>query len=123
MTRIVKGILIFWAPVLVWMAVIFTFSSIPAKNIPKISIPNIDKLGHFVEFSILGFLLIRALSNSGFNINFTKTLILAIIIASLYACSDEWHQHFVRDRTPDTFDLITDFIGANAGIFLYKKRR
>ena len=115
--------MIFWTPVALWMAAIFAFSSIPGENIPKIPIPNINNLAHFVEFYILGFLLIRAFLNSGLNINFTKMLILAIIIASLYACSDEWHQHFVRNRTPDIFDLITDFIGANVGVFLYKKRR
>ena len=114
--------MIFWTPVAVWMAVIFALSSIPTEYIPKISIPNIDKLIHLVEFSILGFLLIRALLNSGLNISFTKMLILAIIIASLYACLDEWHQHFVRNRTPDIFDLITDFIGVNVGLFLYKKK-
>ena len=114
--------MIFWTPVVIWMAAIFALSSIPDEHIPKISIPNIDKLVHFVEFSILGFLLIRAFLNSGLNISFTKMLILAIIIASLYACSDEWHQHFVHNRTPDIFDLITDFIGVNVGVFLYKKK-
>jgi len=132
-------ILRFWAPVVIWAGVIFFLSSIPGKHIPKVGIPNIDKLVHSFEFFILGLLVIRAFINSYIepsplerspvsvsrkrhNINLAKAIILSIIIASLYGASDEWHQSFVAGRTPDVLDFLVDFIGLNVGIFLYAWR-
>jgi VanZ family protein len=101
------------------MAVIFTLSSIPGHHLPKVGIPHIDKLVHISEYLILGLLLTRALSGSSQKINLAKIIISAIIIASLYAIFDEWHQQYIPGRACDIFDFLSDFIGANIGILLY----
>lgn len=119
MLKTIKAAFLYWLPAFLWMAVIFTLSSIPGQDIPKVDVPNIDKVVHFVEYLILGFLLIRALLKSGLNINLAKITILAIIIATLYAASDEWHQRFISGRTCDAIDFFWDFIGLNIGILLY----
>ncbi len=103
---------------------IFFFSSIEGDDTPPIDIPGIDKLFHFVEYFILGVLLIRAFSNSSAKPNFIYIIIASILIASLYACSDEFHQQFVAGRTCDLFDLLSDMIGSSIGaaLTLYKER-
>lgn len=111
--------LFYWLPVFLWMAFIFNLSSIPGQEIPKVNIPNIDKIAHFLEYLILGLLLIRAFLTSGLNIGLAKLAVLAIIIAILYGASDEWHQRFVQNRLCDIFDFMWDSIGACAGILLY----
>lgn len=115
-------ILKFWLPVVFWMAAIFVLSSIPGKEIPKIEIPHIDKFIHFSEFFILGLLLIRAFLNTDPKRSLPRLIVLSIIIAFLYAAVDEWHQYFVSDRTPELFDILFDYIGSSAGIFVYNKR-
>jgi len=111
-----------WAAVFLWMAVIFIVSSIPGEHFYKIEEHHLDKVVHLFEFLVLGFLLIKALLASNLNINLTKIVILSIIIAALYGAMDEWHQHFVPNRTPDIFDFTFDFIGAAIGTLIYKRR-
>ncbi len=108
-------------PVIVWMGIILTVSSIPGKSIPDIEILNIDKAAHFLEFLVFGFLLVRAFKCSYDNMNLAKAIILSLSIAFLYAVLDELHQQFIPDRMMDFFDLISDWAGSCVGIFLYRK--
>lgn len=106
------------------MGIIFYSSSISAEKLPKFDIPNIDKLFHFIEYFVLGFLLVRALTHSYANPNYKYILIAAVLIASLYGASDEFHQRFVPGRTCDLFDFLSDLISSvlGAGLSLYKER-
>ncbi len=93
-------------------------SSIPGDDLPEIDIPNIDKLFHFVEYFILGALLVRAFSNSSGKANFKLILLLSILIASAYGILDEFHQRFVPGRSPGIFDIFSDIIGSFLGALL-----
>jgi len=104
------------------MAVIFTLSSIPGQNLPSTGFPHADKIIHSIEYLILGFLLIRAISGSFRNISLAKIIISVIIISSLYAILDEWHQQYVPGRQCDLFDFLADLIGTGIGIVLYRMR-
>ena len=119
------GVLLwFWTPVFLWMGVLFYSSSISGRDIPKIDIPNIDKLFHFIEYFVLGFLILRAFFHSFSKPNYKYIFIAAILIASLYGASDEFHQRFVSERTCDIFDLLSDIIGSSLGaaLSLYKEK-
>lgn len=116
----VKNFFIFWLPVIIYCGIIFIISSI-SKPIPVgIDISRFDKLLHAVEYGILCFLLIRALRNSGLRLSGTFALILAVLIATLYGVSDEFHQMFIPGRNPDVHDLLFDFIGAAVAAFIKK---
>lgn len=106
------------------MAIIFSFSSVKGEDIPQFDIPSIDKLFHFVEYFILGILLVRAFSNSFANPNFKYILAASILIALLYGSTDEFHQRFVPGRSCDFFDLLSDIVGSSIGacLALYKER-
>jgi VanZ family protein len=40
---------------------------------------------------------------------------LALVVASAYGVSDEWHQSFTAGRDSDVFDWVADVIGAVLG--------
>jgi len=115
----------FWTPVVLWMALMFYSSSIKGEDIPKIDVPGIDKLFHFVEYFILGALLIRAFANSSDKANFKLIFFLSILIASMYGVLDEFHQRFVSGRSPEIFDIVSDIIGSFSGALLsmHKEKR
>ena len=103
-----------WLPVIVWAAVIFTFSSIPSLNSGLGTWDTILRKGaHLTEYAILGALLLRAVGHA----------VPAFLIAVAYAAIDELHQHFVRGRHASPVDVLIDSIGIAAGILVLKRVR
>jgi len=96
----------YWLPVLVWAGLIFILSSIPHLESGLKQDFLLRKIAHILEYAILTFLLLRA---SGFKNS--KSIVLAAIIAFLYALSDEYHQTFVLGRRGRVEDVIIDSIG------------
>lgn len=47
---------------------------------------------------------------------------LAAILATLYGISDEFHQHFVLNRSASLGDILFDCIGSVIGSIIYKKK-
>ena len=121
--------------IILWMLVIFNFSS-KASNISNctskgiiniaimvyehatnktidsekwINILNypVRKLAHFTEYFILGLLLYQYLKFFKFKYSY----VYAGLIAILFACSDEYHQLYVSGRTGQIKDVIVDASG------------
>ena len=103
-----------WLPVVVWAAVIFTFSSIPALG-TDLGVWDVvlRKLAHVVEFAILGALLVRALGR----------VLPAVLLGSLYAASDELHQTLVPGRVGAPLDWALDTFGVVCGGALLLRAR
>ena len=97
-----------WFPALVWMGVIFRLSAIPGSRLPG----GYSQLGHFVSYAILGALLAWPLSRMRSR---GEAVAVAVLLASLYGITDEFHQAFVPMRTPDIADWGVDTLGALAG--------
>ncbi len=76
--------------------------------IEKLNKP-LRKVAHASEYLILTILLIVALMNSG--VKGKTVFIIALIICFLYACTDEYHQTFVNDRTGQFTDTLIDTLG------------
>jgi VanZ family protein len=102
-----------WLPALVWMGVIFGFSSWPSP--PSIGTSLVDfivkKSAHFTEFGILALLLLYAMRGSWRNISRRQQL-AALALAAIYAASDELHQMFTGGRSPSARDVAIDIAGA-----------
>lgn len=97
-----------WVPALVWMAVIFWVSSLPGSKIPG----GYSTPGHFIAYSVLGGLLaLPLLRMTGRD----RAIALALLAASIYGITDEFHQTFVPMRTPDVADWGVDTLGAFFG--------
>lgn len=78
-----------------------------------------DKILHAGAYFIMGVLAWRS-----FKSVFNSSIILAlfsIIFCSLYGISDEWHQSFVEERSPDIADWLADTCGAGLAVFLVYK--
>ncbi len=98
-----------WLPVIVWAAVIFTFSSIPSLTTGLGTWDLILRKGaHMTEYAILGLLLLRAIGRE----------LPALAVGIGYAVTDEFHQHFVRGRHASPIDVLIDTVGLVIGIFL-----
>jgi VanZ family protein len=105
-----------WLPVLIYMFLIFHFSS-ETNPIPEVTERVWDKLLHTIEYGGLAVLLFRAFTGEG--IGWLPAAILAILTTSGYGASDEWHQAFVPSRSSDIRDWMADTIGATIGIAVW----
>lgn len=103
--------------VIAWMAVIFALSSIPSEvPSPGTRFLPPDKIAHFVEYAVLGFLLYAAGRPYVVRTRGAWVLVgVSVGIAVLYGISDEFHQSFVSGRDADVGDLVADALGAVAG--------
>lgn len=71
-----------------------------------------DKIVHGALYGGLGFLFLRALLRGRYLNIPMLSVILAIVLTSLYGVTDEYHQSFVPGRTPEIHDWIADTVGA-----------
>ena len=74
------------------------------------------KVAHATEYLIFTILLIIALKSSG--LKGKKVYFIALLICFLYACTDEYHQTFVKGRTGQFTDTLIDTLGGLIGFFL-----
>ncbi|OGF47782.1 MAG: hypothetical protein A2452_09830 [Candidatus Firestonebacteria bacterium RIFOXYC2_FULL_39_67] len=105
-----------WVPAVLFAFGIFYMSS--RSNPPGAGlfefIPNSDKLVHMTEYFILSSLIYFALRKAH-NIKTNKAVLAAVLIASLYGMTDEYHQSFVPERSMDILDWAADIVGAIIG--------
>ncbi len=101
-----------WVPPLLYAALIFHFSSEP-NPLPQLTAHVWDKWLHLVEYGGLGLLVSRALLGEG--MTRARAVLVAVLVASAYAASDEWHQALVPSRSSDALDWVADAIGSTLG--------
>lgn len=108
---------------LLWMAVIFFFSSLPGSgNQYELTILYyIERKGaHVIEYAVLMFLSVRFLRALFPMQSFTKILFWAAIFSLLYGISDELHQSFVPYRGAKMSDVLIDGIGISlSGLLIF----
>ncbi len=102
------------AAAIAWAALIFWASSQsrPFPELPR-GLFEHDKLLHAGAYAVLGALVRGALG--GWRVRPWMALGFAIAVGTAYGASDEWHQSFVPNRSPDPADLAADALGAAAG--------
>ncbi|MDR3315517.1 MAG: VanZ family protein, partial [Coriobacteriales bacterium] len=105
--RIVAAIL-----AVVWAAIIFTVSSFPGSTFPSGTPEVLFTIAHGIEYAIFAVLIALALNAPRRALWITA--LIALVIASLYGVSDEFHQSFTG-RNCDVLDWVTDTVGALIG--------
>jgi len=105
-----------WAPVVAYMAAIFYVSSL-SNPLPELTSAASDKTLHALAYSGLAYITARAVAEEGRG--WTLTLLAAVIIASLYGATDEWHQLYVPGRASDIHDWFADTGGSAAGAVVH----
>ena len=105
-----------WLPVALWLALIFTLSSIPLNDHVVRLFRHQDKLIHVIEYGILGSLLVRAVFVPGGPLlRYWGCIAAAVLVGA----ADEVHQSFVPGRMMDWRDLLADTTGAFIFIWLW----
>jgi VanZ family protein len=111
---------VLWLPPLVLMGVIFAFSAQPSLDSGLGLIDHVGrKVLHFGEYALLCFLWWRALKDVT---NPRKAALLALVLASAYAITDEYHQTFVEGRHGTPVDWLIDTAGAGLAAFALLRR-
>lgn len=141
--------LLSWVIIILYMALIFTFSNQNGGKSNKIStditervreyvtLPPViqdqvrdrdldynyllRKLSHFTEYFILAILLFRALLLC--RIKAWKSFAATFVICLTYAVTDEMHQGFVGGRSPRATDVVIDSYGAIAALLIMSFRK
>ena len=129
MRKLTKALLL-----VVWMGVIFMFSSqngeessgisngilltlmnvVPMENLSIETLSFfIRKAAHFTEYAILGLLVYINLRYKD-----KKHLVWSVLFCFIYAISDEIHQYFVPMRACSFIDFIIDTSGAIFALFI-----
>src|SRR2546429_3493541 len=130
----------YWLPLLIWVCVIFLGSTdvLSAEHTSRFMVPFllwlkpgmsqdrilfililIRKSAHVSEYAILALLLWRALrSNPTLRTTTPMLLGAALVACTVFAASDEFHQSFVKSRTPSIRDVLLDVAGAVFGLLI-----
>ena len=138
--RKIGNFLKYWLVLVLWMALIFTASSdsqsFPRSSrivepvlrwlFPHITQPAVNEVVfyarkgvHLTIYAVLAMLLWRAIRQPVRNDRRPwswKHAGLALLLAALYAASDEFHQTFVPNRDGCVRDVVIDTCGSAAGL-------
>ena len=130
----------YWLPLLIWLGVIFVGSTdlMSAEHTSRFIVPillslkpgmapetiqsilfAVRKCAHMAEYAILALLLWRALRSGSAVRAKMSTLVAAVLLGcAVFAASDEFHQSFVKSRTPSRRDVLLDIAGALFGLLI-----
>lgn len=138
--RSALGLLMRWAPPILWAAAIFgastdAFSAAHTSRFvepflrwicPGISAGAVDLLhmmirkgAHLTEYAIFALLLRSAIQEPRRQANGRlswKITAAAFALSTIYAASDEFHQSFVPSRGASVHDVLIDMCGAAIGL-------
>lgn len=128
--------------IVIWMIFIFLMSNQPAETSDSQSlgiISILSKLGidmsgifgdianfivrkcaHFLEYMILGFLIINLIKE---DLKIKYIILIVIGGVFLYACTDEFHQLFVYGRDGNLRDIFIDTSGGTVSALLFYLKR
>ena len=112
MNRFPPGLILRMSPLLLVMGIIYFLSSLPGDRLVLPDIVNIDKIAHMAIYGLLAFTVFYAFGSRLRRLYPRLIPLLVILICTLYGVSDEFHQSFVPNRSPDVFDVMADSTGA-----------
>ncbi len=106
-----------YLPAIVWASLILAVSSAPDFSTPGLGFAMTDKIAHFVEYFILGFLTAKAVST--FDLKPLKIFWISSALASGYGILDEIHQFLIPGRTTEGLDMVADILGSILAVALF----
>lgn len=131
-----------WLAVILWIIIIFSFSSQEADqsntlstNVTEVVVETVEKVvpnqefdvkrinhylrknAHFFVYMILGLLLMNAIDAHRYLLK--TSIIIVIFLGVLTASLDEFYQSFIPGRGPGVKDVFIDTSGLLLGIIMY----
>lgn len=130
----------YWLLLLIWLGVIFIGSTdlLSAEQTSRFIVPILlwlkpgmapettwiilvimRKCAHVCEYAILALLLWRALRGGSAMRGKMSILFGAVLLGcAVFAAGDEFHQSFMKSRTPEVRDVLLDIAGAFLGLLI-----
>jgi VanZ family protein len=120
--------LVFWAPIFVYLSLIFVLSSLSRLPFQLPAVPGLDKLIHFCEYGLLAALVARAVHSLPRPKAAWIVWLIAVGVVLVFGALDEWYQSSIPRRQSDLLDFSADVLGGMAGSLVYlmmarRKRR
>ncbi len=114
----IKNTILRWLPAVAWMALIFWLSAQPDLPRPASNLLNLvlRKCAHFGAYAVLALCYLYALRGTG---SVASQGWLALMLAVMYAISDEYHQSWTPRRYPSATDVLIDSAGAITAVSLW----
>jgi len=113
----VGTVLKYWLPPAAYVGLQFGLSSIHGNDIPG-GFPNMDKIAHLLEYSLLGLLLGRAIRFTFAGRGQTVASIATILLGASVGVADELYQRHVPGRTCDIRDWIVDVSAVSLSLLI-----
>jgi len=135
-----RSFLKYWLPPLIWLGVIFVGSTdlMSTEHTSRFIVPillwlkpgmapetirsilfAVRKCAHLSEYAVLALLFWRALRGGSAIHAKMSTLFGAVLLGcAVFAASDEFHQSFVKSRSPSARDVLLDIAGALLGLLI-----
>lgn len=105
-------------PAILCMAIIFKLSSMTSVELEDF--PHVwDKLAHTCEYATLAGCFCMWWSRGQWSLKPWLKVLIVMLLALAYGCTDEYHQSFVEGRSCDPMDLIADSLGGLIGGSVY----
>jgi VanZ family protein len=137
----IRRLVIDWMLLLTWMFLIFAGSTdlMSAEHTSRFLVPFllwldphisfqtimlvqliVRKAGHVTEYAVLASLLWRVLRHHWPMVrrSFWRPAMVALVVAMIFATTDEFHQSFYPSRTATAHDVMIDTMGAIIGLVI-----
>jgi VanZ family protein len=123
LTRILRCGPLLWALFVIWLGILFFFSSNESPKDMPMLLPHQDKVIHFVFYAGGACALAGALARS-FGLHGLAMVVLTVLALSLAGALDEYNQQFVPGRQGmDPYDWAADILGAACGVLVLGRLR
>ncbi len=107
-----------WPTVVVWAFAIVALSSVPNYfPAPSPGELSFDKVVHFVEYFVLGALVVAAAIRSNTSLPIWVIVGASIVGVAAFGVGDELYQRMVPGRDTNVYDWAADLVGATLGAF------
>ena len=79
----------------------------------------IRKAAHVTEYAVLAWLAVRGLRASPSTTVSRKRFVIAIVLVTVVAMTDEFNQSFEASRTSSAYDVLLDILGGAMAVMMF----
>lgn len=106
-------------PMALVMGIIFFFSHQPAEELGLPDVRFLDKVLHFLVYTLLGLTVCCGVSSALWSSRANIVRFAVVLFCLFYGISDEFHQAFIPGRHSSIIDVTADVFGGIASVLIY----